>query len=100
MELAFDGADLLRLDADGDLVIATAGGEVRMRRPVIYQDTEAGRRPIEGGYVVDGVVIRIPLQIEPGAQLPKAFSVILTNPRGGATLGARITTEVRITDTR
>jgi len=45
-------------------------------------------------------VIRIPLQIEAGAQPLKAFSVILTNPRGGATLGPQSTTEVRITDTR
>jgi hypothetical protein len=45
-------------------------------------------------------VLRIPLQIELGAQPLKTFSVILTNPRGGATLGAQTTTEVRITDTR
>jgi hypothetical protein len=47
-----------------------------------------------------GNVWRIPLRIEPGAQPLKSFSVILTNPRGGATLGAQSTTEVRITDTR
>ena len=45
-------------------------------------------------------MIRIPLQIELGAQPLKSFSVTLTNPRGGATLGPRTTTEVRITDTR
>jgi len=45
-------------------------------------------------------VIRIPLQIELGAQPLKSFSVTLTNPRGGATLGPQATTEVRITDTR
>jgi hypothetical protein len=45
-------------------------------------------------------VIRIPLQIELGAQPLKSFSVTLTNPRNGATLGARKTTEVRISDTR
>jgi len=47
-----------------------------------------------------GTTIRIPLQIEPGAQPLKTFAVILTNPRGGATLGARSSAEVRITDTR
>jgi len=45
-------------------------------------------------------VIRIPLQVDLGAQPLKAFSVILTNPRGGATLGPQSTSEVRITDTR
>ena len=42
VELAFDGADGLRLDDAGDLVIATPAGDLRLRRPVIYQ--EAGRR--------------------------------------------------------
>jgi hypothetical protein len=45
-------------------------------------------------------VIRFPLQIELGAQPTKSFSVVLTNPRGGALLGTQSTTEVRITDTR
>jgi hypothetical protein len=44
--------------------------------------------------------IRIPLQIEPGAQPLKTFSVILSNVRGGAILGTRPSAEVRITDTR
>jgi hypothetical protein len=34
------------------------------------------------------------------AQPLKTFSVILTNTRGGATLGPQSTSEVRITDTR
>ena len=34
---------------------------VRLRRPVIYQDTEAGRQPIEGGYVLDGGRVRFQL---------------------------------------
>ena len=45
-------------------------------------------------------VIRIPLQVDPGAQPLKTFLVILTNPRGGATLGPQSTAEVLITDTR
>ena len=206
----------------GDLVIATSAGDLRLRRPVIYQDDERGRSPVDRGYVVGGrrvrfriaawdttrpliidpvlgystylggasndqgrgvavdttgnayvtgstissdfpispgalqstrcdrrvrrqarsnrhrrrcqrrhrglrhrrrhrhgferlrrhdrtgvvslqpasAVIRIPLQVDPGAQPLKAFSVILTNPRGGATLGPQSTAEVRITDTR
>jgi hypothetical protein len=47
-----------------------------------------------------GATIRIPLQIEPGAQPLKTFRVTLTNPRGGATLGAQSSAEIRITDTR
>ncbi len=45
VELAFEGADALRLDAAGDLVIATSAGDLRLRRPVIYQDDERGRQP-------------------------------------------------------
>jgi hypothetical protein len=44
--------------------------------------------------------IRIPLQIELGAQPTKSFSVVLTNPRGGVVIGPQSTTVVRITDTR
>ena len=44
--------------------------------------------------------IRIPLQIEPGAQTLKSFSVILSNARGGATLGTQTAAEARSTDTR
>ncbi len=56
--LAFDGAAALRIDAGGDLVLATAAGELRLRRPLIYQETEGGRRPVEGGYVLDGGRVR------------------------------------------
>jgi hypothetical protein len=45
-------------------------------------------------------VIRIPLQIEPGVQPIKSFTVTLSNPLGGASLGTRTTAEVRITDPR
>jgi len=42
----------------------------------------------------------IPLLVEPGVQPTKSFTVVISNPGGGATLGARTTTEVRITDPR
>jgi hypothetical protein len=45
-------------------------------------------------------VIRIPLQIDVGAQPVKSFTVVISNPAGGGTLGARTTAEVRITDPR
>ncbi|HEY2992252.1 MAG TPA: Calx-beta domain-containing protein [Methylomirabilota bacterium] len=56
--LAFEGADGLRVDEGGDLVIATAAGELRLRRPVIYEEGEDARRKLEGGYVVDGGRVR------------------------------------------
>jgi len=56
--LAFEGADGLRVDEGGDLVIATASGELRLRRPVIYEEGEDARRKLDGGYVVDGGRVR------------------------------------------
>ncbi|MGH3371547.1 MAG: Calx-beta domain-containing protein, partial [Nocardioidaceae bacterium] len=45
--------------------------------------------------------IRIPLlDTEVGAEARKTFTVTLSNPRGGATIGPNITTTVRINDTR
>jgi len=64
--LAFDGASRLELDSQGDLVISlTADGarvtgdssgftdqDLRLHKPVIYQETGGGRREISGGYVL------------------------------------------------
>src|SRR5688572_29204738 len=36
--MEFDGAHSLRVDEAGDLVLETAAGEVRQRRPVLYQE--------------------------------------------------------------
>ncbi|MET0484579.1 MAG: Calx-beta domain-containing protein, partial [Candidatus Rokuibacteriota bacterium] len=44
--------------------------------------------------------IKIPLLIEVGAQPTKSFSVILSNPGSGGTLGARTTATVNVSDTR
>ncbi|MBI1765134.1 MAG: SBBP repeat-containing protein [Acidobacteria bacterium] len=48
--LAFAGAETLKLDGNGDLVLQTAGGELRQHAPVIYQETAAGRQFVKGGY--------------------------------------------------
>src|SRR5205085_7051073 len=51
VRLAFKGADSVRVDeASGDLLIETAGGELRQRRPFVYQETTEGRREIQGRY--------------------------------------------------
>jgi hypothetical protein len=43
------GAEV-RLDSTGDLLLKTAAGEVRQRKPVVYQ----GDRKIDGGFVLHG----------------------------------------------
>ena len=50
--LAFEGADALVVTAEGDLVLQTRGGELRLRKPLIYQEVGGTKRSVPGGYVV------------------------------------------------
>jgi hypothetical protein len=52
--LGFQGADRLEVDAQGDLVLRTAAGAIRQRKPVIYQEVGGVRKEIPGGYVLTG----------------------------------------------
>jgi len=72
--LELDGADGVRLDHQGDLVLTTVAGDLRLHRPVVYQDVDGSRRVLDGGYVLDGrrVTFRVtgrdaarPLVIDP-----------------------------------
>jgi hypothetical protein len=49
--LGFEGIDRLDVDAQGDLVLATAGGSLRFQKPVVYQEEGGRRQVIAGGYV-------------------------------------------------
>src|SRR2546426_8760694 len=48
--VSVEGADNLEVDAQGDLVLDTAAGAIRQRKPVIYQNIDGARREIPGGY--------------------------------------------------
>ena len=51
--MAFQGMEHLELDANtGDLVLDTEGGQVRQRKPLIYQDVAGERQEIEGNYLL------------------------------------------------
>ena len=52
--LAFGGADALAVSTEGDLVLQTRGGELRLRKPLIYQEVGGTKRSVPGGYVVRG----------------------------------------------
>jgi hypothetical protein len=52
--LGFEGAETVRVDTEGDLLLHVAGGTVRHRKPVIYQEVDGIRRVIAGGYVRKG----------------------------------------------
>jgi hypothetical protein len=51
--LEFAGVKRMKVErATGDLVLKTAGGEVRQRRPVAYQEVGGARREVESRYVL------------------------------------------------
>ena len=52
--LGFEGVDSLEVDAAGELVLHTAGGEVRQRKPFAYQETDGARREVAASYVLKG----------------------------------------------
>ena len=52
--LSFEGVEKLRIDAQGDLLLDTPGGEVRQHKPLVYQEVDGVRREIAGAYVLKG----------------------------------------------
>lgn len=52
IRLTFEGADKLEVDAQGDLVLYAAGGQIRQHKPIIYQEVDGKRRKISGGYAL------------------------------------------------
>jgi Beta-propeller repeat/Abnormal spindle-like microcephaly-assoc'd, ASPM-SPD-2-Hydin len=50
--LEFHSADKIRVDAQDDLVLQLGIGELRLRRPVIYQLLNGMRRSVSGSYVL------------------------------------------------
>jgi uncharacterized protein (TIGR03437 family) len=52
IKLNFAGAQKMRLNKDGDLVLKTEAGEVRQHSPTIYQEVNGARREISGGYLL------------------------------------------------
>lgn len=52
VKLHFDGADHLQLASNGDLLLGTSGGDVRLQVPQVYQQSGAERSKVEGRYVL------------------------------------------------
>jgi hypothetical protein len=76
IELDVDGATSVTIDGDGTLVAKTGAGEVRERKPVVYQERADGtRRPVAGafelrgggrvGFRIGGYDRRLPLVVDP-----------------------------------
>jgi hypothetical protein len=57
IRLGFADSGALRLDDSGDLVLGTSGDEVRLRKPVLYQERDDERVAVQGRYALrEGVV--------------------------------------------
>jgi hypothetical protein len=75
IRLAFDGAEHLEVNTHGDLIVHLDGKEIRIAKPVIYQEVGGERRGVAGGYVIEAsnkvyfaakeYDRRIPLVIDP-----------------------------------
>lgn len=48
--LSFEGADQLKVNAQGDLLLQVGGGEIRQRKPLIYQEVDGVRHEVAGSY--------------------------------------------------
>jgi hypothetical protein len=58
-----EGADQLRLDKSGKLLLKLKFGEVSLNKPMIYQVDENGsRREVKGTYVINGNEVRFKLE--------------------------------------
>lgn len=53
IKLAFQGADHIVVNRGGELELHVGSGEVRMRKPAIYQEIDGVRKPIDGRYVIE-----------------------------------------------
>jgi hypothetical protein len=58
IKLAFKGSSHIEVSPAGELVLHTANGDIRMHKPVIYQEIDGARKSIIGGYVLkDGQTV-------------------------------------------
>lgn len=54
IKLSFAGADKLELDGQGDLLVHSAGRQMRMHKPGVYQEKDRVREEVAGHYTLSG----------------------------------------------
>ena len=52
VRLRFEGAETLKVDRNGDLILHTKAGKIRQVRPRVYQAVRGGQLAINGKYVL------------------------------------------------
>ena len=107
--LTYNAVECAVMPCNATLTVSRTGGLASgsrsiSRRPTVRRSpapTEtATTSTLTFGASQTSQTIKIPLLVEPGAQPIKSFSVLLSNPGSGATLGARTSATVNVTDTR
>jgi Bacterial Ig-like domain (group 3)/MBG domain (YGX type)/Chitobiase/beta-hexosaminidase C-terminal domain/Bacterial Ig-like domain (group 1)/Beta-propeller repeat len=98
IKVHFDGAKRLEIDKNGDLDVIVKNGEITFHKPVVYQNKDGLRRPVEGRFVLEaghaiGFVVgpydhSEPLIIDPTL----AYSTYLGGTSGGS-YGTAITVD-------
>jgi uncharacterized protein (TIGR03437 family) len=92
IRIAFDGAENLKLDPGGDLIMRASGQRLRFRQPVLYQMVKGERRPVAGhytlrgrqvGFTVSGYDASLPLVIDP------VLSIVFATFLGGSATNDR-----------
>lgn len=61
IELVYEGTESMRVDKDGALVLVTASGELRQRKPLVYQEAEGKRVEVAASYRIEGQAVRFEL---------------------------------------
>ncbi len=59
--LGIEGANKLRTDASGDLVLSSAAGDLRLHKPVAYQKQGDTRQPVDARFVIKGTEVAFAL---------------------------------------
>ncbi len=102
ISFGLEGVQSMRLASNGDLVLRLANGEVRHRRPMVYQENDGARHWLSAhyvihnnktiGYEVAGVNRKLPLVIDPtlsystyiGSDTPDSVSSVAVDQFGQA----------------
>jgi hypothetical protein len=52
IQFEITGANQILIDAEGDLVLKAGGGELHFQNPIVYQEFNGKRAPVQGGFIV------------------------------------------------
>src|SRR5262249_8142277 len=75
IRLALAGANGIDIDAQGNLVLHTALGDVMQHAPVMYQEVNGVRQAVSGAFALDSVAASVPLAVVTTGTVVATFHV-------------------------